>query len=126
GLLGGFGPDLVVSGVGTTAGGLAAELAGVPWVELVPHLLHLPSRVLPPPGTGLAPGRGPLGRARDRVLRRLHARAVAAGDRQRAAVRAGLGLPAAAVGPARRLVATLPGLEYPRPDWPAGTHLAGP
>lgn len=125
-LLGGFGPALVVSDVLTVAGGLAAELAGVPWVELVPHLLHVPSAALPPPGTGLAPGRGVAGRSRDAALRRFHARALSAGDRQRAAVRAGLGLPAADPGPARRMVATLPGLEYPRPDWPVGTAIVGP
>jgi UDP:flavonoid glycosyltransferase YjiC (YdhE family) len=125
-LLTAFAPDLVVSDVLTAAGGLAAELAGLPWVELVPNLLHLPSRALPPPGTGLAPGRGPVGRARDRALRWFHARSLAEGDRQRAEVRADLGLPAVASGPAHRMVATLPRLEYPRPDWPSDTHLVGP
>jgi UDP:flavonoid glycosyltransferase YjiC (YdhE family) len=121
-----FAPDLVVCDALTAAGALAADLIDLPWVELVPHLLHLPSRALPPPGTGLAPGRGPAGRARDRALRWFHARSLAEGARQRAEVRAELGLPAADPGPARRMVATLPRLEYSRPDWPVGTHLVGP
>jgi UDP:flavonoid glycosyltransferase YjiC (YdhE family) len=126
GLLADFGAHLVVGDVATTAGGMAAQMLGLPWVELVPHLLHLPSAALPPAGSGLAPGRGPAGRTRDRVLRRLHGRALATGQRQRAAVRAGLGLPERDPGPTRRMVATLPGLEYPRPDWPAGTAVVGP
>src|SRR4051795_7863278 len=40
-------PDLIVSDVITTCGGLAAELLGVPWVELSPHPLYRPSRGLP-------------------------------------------------------------------------------
>ena len=43
-------PDLVVSDVITVCGGLAAELLGLPWVELCPHPLYRPSRGLPPVG----------------------------------------------------------------------------
>src|SRR5207247_684445 len=50
-------PRLVVADTLTVAGGFAAELIGVPWVELLPHPLYLPSVALPPPGSGLAPGR---------------------------------------------------------------------
>lgn len=119
-------PRLVVADVLTGAGGLAAELAGVPWVELVPHLLHLPSRELPPPGSGLPLARGPAGRLRDALLRRGHHRALAAGQAQRAAARVRIGLPERQPEPAWRLVATMPGLEYPRPDWPARTDVVGP
>ena len=119
-------PDLVVADVLTTVGGFAAELLGVPWVELVPHSLHLPSVALPPPNSGMAPGRGAVGRARDAVLRRLHARSVAVGRSQRAEARALLGLGGDDPGPAWRMVATMPALEYPRPDWPARTEIVGP
>src|SRR4051794_38207338 len=64
-------PDLVVSDVITACGGLAAELLGVPWVELSPHPLYRPSTGLPPVGSGLAPGKGLRGRLRDAVLRAL-------------------------------------------------------
>ena len=46
-------PDLVVSDVITAGGGMAAERLGIPWVELSPHPLYLPSRGLPPIGSGL-------------------------------------------------------------------------
>ncbi len=122
----GLRPDLVVSDVITVCGGMAAELMGVPWVELSPHPLYLPSKGLPPIGTGLAPGTGVAGRLRDAGLRAMTARSIRAGDRQRAAARAGIGLFATDPGPRRRLIATLPALEVARPDWPAEAVVVGP
>jgi len=119
-------PDVVVSDTITVGGALAAEKLGLPWVELVPHPLYLPSRGLPPLGSGLAPGRGVRGRLRDRVLRAMAARSIRAGERERARAREKLGLPAAGGAPAARMVAVLPGLEVPRPDWPADTYVVGP
>ena len=119
-------PDLVVSDVITTAGGLAAELLGLPWVELTPHPLYRPSKGLPPLGSGLAPGTGIRGRLRDAVLRALTARSWREGQRQRTAARAEIGLPAVDPGPRRRLIATLPALEVPRPDWPPEAVVVGP
>jgi len=125
-VLRGLRPDLVVSDVITVCGGMAAELLGVPWVELSPHPLYLPSEGLPPIGSGLAPGIGVRGRLRDAVMRALTARSVRAGSRQRATARAGIGLPPEDPGPLRRLVATLPALEVPRPDWPREAAVVGP
>lgn len=119
-------PDLVVSDVITAGGGMAAELLGIPWVELSPHPLYLPSKGLPPIGSGLAAGTGLRGRLRDAVMRALTARSWRAGLRQRAAVRTEIGLPARDPGPLRRLIATLPALEVPRPDWPAEAVVVGP
>jgi UDP:flavonoid glycosyltransferase YjiC (YdhE family) len=119
-------PDLVVSDVITACGGMAAELLGIPWIELNPHPLYLPSKGLPPIGSGLAPGTGLRGRLRDTTMRALTARSWRAGLRQRAAVRVGIGLPADDPGPLRRLIATLPALEVPRPDWPPEAVVVGP
>jgi UDP:flavonoid glycosyltransferase YjiC (YdhE family) len=119
-------PDLVVSDVITAAGGMAAELLGIPWIELNPHPLYLPSKGLPPIGSGLAPGTGIRGRLRDATMRFLTARSWRAGLRQRAAVRLQIGLPAVDPGPLRRLIATLPALEVPRPDWPDEAVVVGP
>lgn len=124
--LGELRPDLVVSDVITACGGLAAELLGLPWVELSPHPLYLPSKGLPPLGSGLAPGVGLSGRLRDTVMRALTARSFRAGLVERAAVRADIGLSVQDPGPLRRLIATLPALEVPRPDWPAEAVVVGP
>ena len=119
-------PDLVVSDVITVCGGMAAELLGLPWVELNPHPLYLPSKGLPPLGSGLAPGVGLRGRLRDGLMRALTARSVKDGDRQRAQARTGIGLPGPDPGPLRRLIATIPALEVPRPDWPEEAVVVGP
>lgn len=119
-------PDLVVSDVITACGGLAAELLGLPWIELNPHPLYRPSKGLPPLGSGLAPGVGVRGRLRDAVMRALTARSWRAGLAQRSAARVQIGLPAADPGPLRRLIATLPALEVPRPDWPDEAVVVGP
>jgi UDP:flavonoid glycosyltransferase YjiC (YdhE family) len=119
-------PDLVVSDVITACGGLAAERMGLPWIELCPHPLYRPSKGLPPLGSGLAPGVGVRGRLRDGVMRALTARSWREGLRQRSAVRVEIGLPALDPGPLRRLIATLPALEVPRPDWPPEAVVVGP
>src|ERR1700726_1128852 len=106
-------PDLVVSDVITAGGGMAAELLGIPWIELNPHPLYLPSKGLPPIGSGLAPGTGIRGWLRDATMRALTARSWRAGLRQRETVRVEIGLPARDPGPLRRLIATLPALEVP-------------
>jgi len=119
-------PSLVVSDVITACGGLAAELMGLPWIELSPSPLYRPSKGLPPLGSGLAPGVGLRGHLRDSVMRALTARSWRQGLRQRSAARLEIGLPAADPGPRRRLVATLPALEVPRPDWPEEAVVVGP
>lgn len=118
--------DLVVSDVLTAAGGLAAEQLGLPWIELSPHPLYLPSVGLPPIGSGLAPGTGLRGALRDRLLRVLTRRSIRKGVEQRRHARLSVGLPARDPGPTARLIATLPALEVPRPDWPADCHVVGP
>lgn len=119
-------PDLIVSDVITACGGMAAEFLDVPWVELNPHPLYRPSKGLPPLGSGLAPGVGLRGRLRDAVMRRMTERSVRRGDLERATARIAVGLPGVDPGPVRRLIATLPALEVPRPDWPDEAVVVGP
>lgn len=119
-------PDLVVSDEITACGGLAAELMGIPWAELNPHPLYLPSKGLPPIGSGLAPGSGAAGWVRDTAMRFFTGRSIRAGERQRSAARHGIGLPPRDPGPRRRLIATLPALEVSRPDWPEEAVIVGP
>lgn len=120
-----WGADLAVVDTITVPGWFAADLAGVPRVELVPHGLQVPSRHLPPPGSGLAPGRTPLGWLRDAVMRRQHMRSYEIGMAACRASRASLGLPPEGP-PVATLVATLPGLEPRRKDWPERTYVTGP
>lgn len=119
------GVDLVISDVITVGGAWAAELAGIPWVELSPHPLYLPSVGRPPIGAGLDPGVGRAGRMRDAAMRAATGRSLRAGERQRARARTAIGLSGRGE-PLARLVATLPALEVWRPDWPTDTHLIGP
>ncbi|GGG08006.1 hypothetical protein GCM10007304_22630 [Rhodococcoides trifolii] len=118
--------DLVVSDVLTACGGIAAERLGLPWLELLPHPLYSASKSLPPLGSGLAPGSGVRGRARDSIMRTLTARSIRQGRRQRGEARSTVGLPSVDPGPAMTLVATIPALEVPRSDWPSNARLVGP
>ncbi len=117
-----FGASLAVVDTLTVPGWFAADLAGVPRVELIPTSLQDPSRSLPPPGMGLAPSRLGL---RDALLRWLHQRSRRVGEEACREARASLGL-APEGPPVLRLVATLPGLEPLRADWPPRTEIVGP
>ena len=124
-------PDAVVADILTLAPALAAELEGVPAATVIPHLDPRTERGWPPFSIGArlprtAAGRrlwGGLSRATDAGLER--------GRRELNETRRRLGL-----GPLARvhggissqlaLVATFPGLEYPRPAPLPATHTVGP
>jgi UDP:flavonoid glycosyltransferase YjiC (YdhE family) len=120
------GVEAIVADTLTVAGAFAAQLMNVPWVELIPHPLQDYSIGLPAPGTGLRRGRNPITQGRDAMLRSMHRKGLRQGASERAEARAGLGLPAGERLPSGRLVATLPGMEIARPDWPADTVVVGP
>lgn len=119
-------PDVVVADTITVAGGFAAEALGLPWAELVPHPLYMPSKGLPPLGSGLAPGQGVCGRARDAMLRAATRPALRRGRKQREQARRSIGLAPRDPGPDAILVATVPALEPVRPDWPDNAYVVGP
>lgn len=117
-------PDLVVTDTLTRAGAWAADLLGVPWVELVPHhLVHL-SEDLPPHGLGLGPPRSWLRRWNDRRLRAAQRLSWQEGERAAQEARASIGLDGVS-DPASTLVCAVPAIEPPRSDWPADTWLVG-
>jgi UDP:flavonoid glycosyltransferase YjiC (YdhE family) len=125
-------PDVVVSDILTLAPALAAELEGVPWATVIPH-------VDPRAGAGFAPysigarlPRTALGRRAWSVFDPLIARGLELGRSELNETRARLGLaplPYVHGGISRRLalVGTFPQLEYPRVEGPPpGTHVVGP
>ena len=61
-------PELVVCSFFALGAMAAAEAAGVPFDVLFPNAYLLPAPGIPPFGLGLAPARGPFGRARDRAI----------------------------------------------------------
>ncbi len=114
-------------------GGLAvAEASGLPWCQYSPFPPVFESKDAPPYGPGLAPARGPLGRARDRLLY--------AGLRPLAdhylppvnALRARLGLEPLGhleelfLRSQRFILFTAEPHEYPRSDWPESVRMVGP
>jgi MGT family glycosyltransferase len=126
-------PDVLLIDINCWGAATVAEASGRPWAMYSPYLLALPSRDAPPFGPGLPPMRGPLGRARDAVLRRVVDRMF---DRAALlpvnALRAGHGLSAVdrfadlLARPPLLLALTAEGFEYPRGDWPANVRLVGP
>jgi MGT family glycosyltransferase len=125
-------PDVLVIDVNCWGAATVAEASGLPWAMYSPFLLMLPSRDAPAYGPGLPPPAGPLGRARDVLLRRL---GNVGFDR---AVLPALGALRARYGlrgfdhftdllgcPALLLALTAEGFEYPRSDWPANVRLVG-
>ncbi|MBW3664873.1 MAG: glycosyl transferase [Actinobacteria bacterium] len=120
-----LGPDVFVVDTLTMAGAFAADLLGVPWVELSPQYLYDPAPSVPPVGLGARPPRTPLGRLDQARLRRRQEESLAEGRALRDRMRGRIGLPPGGE-PVRRLLATLPGLEYPRDPWPEETFVVGP
>ncbi len=123
-------PDAVIADILTVAPALAADVVGVPWATLVPHLLPLGADGFPPFSIGARLPRTPAGRAFWRRASRPVDRALELGRDEYNGARARLGLaplPQLHTGLSRALtlVATLPQLEYPRP-WPAWTRVVGP
>jgi UDP:flavonoid glycosyltransferase YjiC (YdhE family) len=123
-------PDAVVADVLTLAPALAAELAGVRYATLIPHVHPAMPRGLPPYSSGARRPRTAVGRWLWRTPAWSVERALLLGRDQLNAARAQLGLVPlrrlwGAMSPGLCLVGTFPQLEYPR-AWPAGTQVVGP
>lgn len=103
----------------------AAERTWTPRVTVAIVPLAVPSRELPPPGLGLRPAGGALGRVRDAVLRAAVHAATGPIRRAYARARAEAGLPPgdepfelALYSPELVCASGLPELEYPRAELP--------
>jgi len=129
-LLEDFGPDAVVSDILTAAPALAAEMAGLPRVVLVPHVYPVHETGLPFFALGARPARTRMGRAMWRAAEPVLAMGLRRGGRERNMTRAELRLPPldelhGGFSSDLALAATFPQLEYPR-TWPKHTHVIGP
>jgi UDP:flavonoid glycosyltransferase YjiC (YdhE family) len=124
-------PDAVVADILTVAAGMAAELDGRRWVTLVPHVLPMFERGLPPYSIGAVLPRTPVGRQ----LWSLAKPVLMGGERQGMhelnGARERLGLPPldhvhGGISRELALIATFPQLEYPRSDWEPWARVTGP
>ncbi|MFF4237767.1 glycosyltransferase [Actinomadura geliboluensis] len=110
----------------------AGEAAGIPVAGLVTSIYPFPTNGGPPPGPGLAPATGALGRLRDRVLTRLVVKPWGKGLPALNAARTANGLPPVASvveafhRPDRLLVLSPRALDYPGRDFPAHVRHVGP
>ena len=126
-------PDALLVDINSWGGLMAAEAWGGPWAVFCPYPLALRSDDAPPFGPGFAPARGPLGRARDRLVRQLVFGTI---ERQFRPllneIREHMGLaPVATVEEWLRrapllLYMTAEPFEYPRRDWPENVVMVGP
>jgi UDP:flavonoid glycosyltransferase YjiC (YdhE family) len=124
-------PDVVVSDILTLAPALAAELEGVPWATLIPHVDPRGDSGFPPYSIGARLPRTALGRRAWRAFDPLLARGLELGRAELNETRSRLGLPPLSWvhgGISQRLamVATFPQLEYPRRTPLPNTHVVGP
>ncbi|MGC5172318.1 glycosyltransferase [Microbacterium sp. DT81.1] len=124
--------DVMVSDEASIAPALFAERTGCPWANVAVLPLNLRSAQGPPTGIGLQPGRNPLTKARDALLRA----AVPLGSRPLRApterARVALDLPKAtpaydeAVFSRQLIIASgIPALDHHRTDRPAWVHYVG-
>jgi MGT family glycosyltransferase len=125
-----FRPDAVVSDILTGAPALAAEMAGLRRVTLVPHVYPVHEPGLPFFSFGAQPARSAVGRGLWRAAEPVLAAGLRRGRRERNEVRAEVGLPPleelhGGMSADLVLVATFPQLEYPR-RWPPQVHVVGP
>lgn len=126
-------PDAVIVDFNSWGALMAAEAWGGPWAAFCPYPLPLPSIDAPPYGPGLAPARGPAGRARDRLIRPLvfgtmerQMRPALNSIRERMSLAALAGMEEEFHSVPLLLYMTAEPFEYPRRDWPENVVMVGP
>lgn len=125
-------PDVILVDSLAYGATVAAEASGRRWAYVMPSLLPLPGKGIPPYGLGMKPMRGPIGRARDVVLSKLVEKLYGRSMLPRLnALRAEAGLPALRspldhlLSADRLIILTGEPLEYPRSDLPAKVRMVG-
>jgi MGT family glycosyltransferase len=123
-------PEVVVADILTLAPAMAAELEGIPFATLIPHVYPHTEPEFPIYSIGARLPRTALGRAAWRRAQTPVRLGLERGRSQLNAVRERLGLTATerlhgGISRALALVGTFPQLEYPRP-WPAHAQVVGP
>ncbi len=123
-------PDVVVHDILTLGPSLAGELEGIPSATLIPHVFPEAAPGFPIYSFGARLPRTGVGRAFWNQAHFPVRRGLESGRLALNRARAGVDLPPLSGvhgGTSRELalVATFPGLEYPR-VWPASTHVIGP
>jgi MGT family glycosyltransferase len=125
-------PDALIVDVNCFGAMFVAEASGLPWAVYCPYPPAFRSDDVPPHGLGLRPARGPLGKARDRIVRKFGDRQLAPELTQFNNLRTGLGLPAVRKSDDLLLRSdlfiafTAEPYEYHRSDWPPHVRLVGP
>jgi UDP:flavonoid glycosyltransferase YjiC (YdhE family) len=124
-------PEIVVADILTVAATLAAELEQRPWATLVPHVLPMGEPGFPVYAVGAVYPRTMVGARLWRAARPLLMRGEQQGREELNETRARVGLPPlehvhGGMSRELALVATLPQLEYPRPDPPPWLRVTGP
>jgi MGT family glycosyltransferase len=125
-------PDALIVDVNCFGGMFVAEASGLPWAVYCPYPPAFRSDDVPPHGLGLRPARGPLGKARDRIVRKFGDRQMAPELAQFNNLRTGLGLPAVRkfddllLRSDLFIAFTAEPYEYHRNDWPPQVRLVGP
>lgn len=124
--------DVIVADNLSLGARLASERTASPWVTVAIVPLAIPSRELPPPSLGIPPARGPAGRLRDAVLRRLLPLATRGMSAAYGEQREACGLPLSATAfedawysPDLVCASGVPELEYPRSDLPPQVVFVG-
>ncbi|MDQ6606567.1 MAG: glycosyl transferase [Actinomycetota bacterium] len=123
-------PDVVVQDILTLAPAMAAELEGIPFATLIPHVSPVGAPGFPPYSFGARIPRTRLGASLWRTLDRPVERGLRRGRTELNETRSRLGLPPVerlhgGLSPHLCLFGTLPQLEYPR-AWPPEAHIVGP
>jgi MGT family glycosyltransferase len=124
--------DVVLGDFAIPSALIAAEKEGLPSAMIMPNIWILPTPGIPPIGPGFAPARGPLGRLRDAILRRIMNRMFDKAVPHFNAARAALGLPPirSAIGQMMRadrlLCLTSPAFDFTSPSLPPNLSYVGP